>query len=116
MVPFTMEGRLLYMAKSIIYRETTRLESLVEDGIERSPDSLGGLGGVNTVPDTLLLVVFSNRGGLLVEGVQTLLQGLSVVIRSLDERLAGNVILHGDLGRATVRTVRLFPFCSRVYP
>jgi hypothetical protein len=56
------------------------------------------LAGVEAAPDTGLLVVSHNRLGLLVVGNETLLEGIGVVVTSLDKRLAGNVILHVILG------------------
>lgn len=71
----------------------TRL-ALLEYTEETLPDSAGFLAGVNALPDASLLVVVNNRTGLVVVGRQSLLEGGLVVIASLDEGLAGNVISH----------------------
>lgn len=49
------------------------------------------------------LVVIGNGVSLLVVSLETLAQGVGVVIRSLNQRLASNIIGHGLLGRATWR-------------
>lgn len=71
---------------------------LVKDLEHVLPDLSRFLAGVEAAPDTGLLVVSYNRLGLLVVGNETLLEGIGVVVTSLDKRLAGNVILHVILG------------------
>lgn len=83
-----------------------RLVELAEDGGQAGPDELLVLGSVDLGPDTLLLVVLDNGDGLLVVGDQALLEGLGVVVRALDERLASDVVLHGDLGGSELSVVR----------
>lgn len=46
----------------------------------------------------LCLVVVRNGVGLLVVGLKALAQGIGVVIRALDQRLACDVVGHGLLG------------------
>ena len=63
------------------------------------PDLGWLLRGVDSAPDASLLVVLDNRLGLLVVGDQSLLQGVFVVVRSLNQRLAGDVVGHVLLRR-----------------
>jgi hypothetical protein len=72
---------------------------LAEDSRQAVPDNVGVLSGIDTVPDTLLSVVVDDRDGLFVVRIQTLLQGLSVVVGSLNEGFAGDVVSEGLLGR-----------------
>lgn len=67
---------------------------LAEDTQDALPDLTGLLAGVNATPDTGLLVVINHRGGLGMVGSQTLGQGVGVVIGTLNQRLAGDVVLH----------------------
>jgi hypothetical protein len=62
------------------------------------PHLAGLLAGIDALPDTGGAVVVDDRGGLLVVGVQALLQGLGVVVAALDQRLASDVVLHVILG------------------
>lgn len=71
----------------------------IKDGQEALPDLAGLLRGVDGLPDAGLAVVVHNGGGLLVVGVETLLEGLGVVVGALDEGLAGDIVGHGLLGR-----------------
>jgi len=64
------------------------------------------LAGIQALPDAGLLVVMHNRRGLLVIDSQALLQGLGVVVGALDKGLAGDVVLHGLLGRVEGAVVR----------
>lgn len=102
---------------------------LLEDGIDRLPDNLGRLRSINgawkngqrvetasgqsylehfsalfpirvLTPDVLLPVVVCHLGSLGVVGAETLPQRLGIVVGSLDQRLAGDVVGHGLLGRA----------------
>lgn len=57
------------------------------------------MAGVNALPDARVLVVADDGGGLLVVGGETLLERVGVVVGALDEGLAGEVVLHVDLGR-----------------
>lgn len=86
-------------------KERGRLGDLAEDGEHAGPDQLLILGSVDLGPQTLLLVVLDNRDGLLVVGDETLLEGLGVVVGALDEGLAGEVVLHGDLGGSELLVV-----------
>jgi hypothetical protein len=82
---------------------------LVKDSEETLPHLTGLLARVNATPDPSLLVVFTNRGGLGVVRGQSLLEGLSIVVRPLDQRLAGYIILHillGGVEDLVVRTSR----------
>lgn len=56
------------------------------------------MAGVDATPDTGLLVVINHWGGLGMVGSQTLGQGVGVVIGTLDQGLAGDVVLHVILG------------------
>lgn len=71
----------------------------VKDGEKRVPHLAGLLASVNGLPDARLLVVVHNGGSLLVVGLKALLEGVGVVVGALDERLAGDVVDHGHLGR-----------------
>ena len=79
---------------------------LAEDSKNALPDLTRLLAGINATPDTGLLVVVDNGGGLGVVGSQTLDEGVGIVIRTLDQRLSGDVILHVLLGRVEDLVVR----------
>ena len=79
-----------------------------EDLAQIVPDDARCLSGVDRMPDALLLVVFDNRAGLLVEDTKTLRKSLDVVVRALDEWLAGDVVGHGLLGWANEPTSASF--------
>ncbi|GAO51897.1 hypothetical protein G7K_5985-t1 [Saitoella complicata NRRL Y-17804] len=70
---------------------------LSKDGRQRGPNDLRRLRSVNARPDTLGAVVVDNRSSLSVVSRQTLAEGLGVIVGTLDERLAGNVVSHGHL-------------------
>lgn len=70
---------------------------LLKDLDQVTPDDVRALCGVDARPDALLLVVACHGIGLLVVGVETFAQGFCVVIASLDERLASNIVLSSDL-------------------
>lgn len=72
---------------------------LVEDLEHRLPHLTRFLAGVEAAPDTCLLVVADDGLGLLVVGDEALLQSVGVVVASLDERLASDIVLHVVLGR-----------------
>lgn len=55
------------------------------------------LAGINSRPDTFGLVVANNRGSLLMIRSQSLLKSFCVIIASLDQGLAGDVVLHSFL-------------------
>jgi hypothetical protein len=55
------------------------------------------LRSVDLLPDASVAVVVDNGAGLLVVGTEALAESALVVVRALDERLAGNVIDHGGL-------------------
>lgn len=57
------------------------------------------LASVEATPDTILLVVTNDRGGLGVVGTKTLLEGVGVVVGALNQGLTGDVVLHIHLGR-----------------
>lgn len=59
-----------------------------EGGDNRGEDNVGFLGGVNGCVQTPGAVVFDQRGGLPVVGVQTGAQRRLVVVAAADERLA----------------------------
>lgn len=86
-------------------KERRHLGDLAEDGEHAGPDQLLILGSVDLGPETLLLVVLDNGDGLLVVGDETLLEGFSIVVGTLDEGLAGDVVLHGDLGGSELLVV-----------
>lgn len=71
----------------------------LKDTEKTLPDLAGFLAGVDTAPDTGLLVVVDNRGGLGMVGDQSLFQGCGVVVGTLNQGLTGDVVLHVLLGR-----------------
>lgn len=86
---------------------TTRENALVLENTEQALPHLARLlAGVDTPPDTGLLVVVDHRGGLGVVGTQTLLEGIGVVVRALDQRLASHIVLHVALGRVEDLVIR----------
>jgi len=70
----------------------------VEDTEQALPDLTRLLAGINSLPDSSLLVVTNNWCCLVVVSHETLLESVCVVIRSLDKWLASNIVLHGLLG------------------
>ena len=66
----------------------------VKNSQKALPDLTGFLACIDAFPNTSLLVISNNWGSLLMICDQSLLQGLSIVIRSLDQRLASDIILH----------------------
>ena len=52
------------------------------------------LRSVDRFPDALPLVVLDNRPSLLMERSKAFAERLNVVVRTLDERLAGHVVSH----------------------
>ncbi|KAH3668618.1 hypothetical protein OGAPHI_002372 [Ogataea philodendri] len=81
-------------------------ESLTKTLQDIGPDGLWRLGSVDTRPDTGLLVVVDNWLGLLVVGDKSLLQSINVIVRSLDQWLASDVVLHLLLRRVEQLVVR----------
>jgi hypothetical protein len=79
---------------------------LLKDLEQVLPHPTGVLGSVHTAPDALLLVVVDDGSGLLVVGSQALLEGLDVVVGTLDQGLAGNIVLHVVLGGVEDTVVR----------
>lgn len=81
----------------------TNLAQDARAGLENTektlPDLTGLLASVDTAPDAGLLVVVDNGGGLGMVGGQSLFQGCGVVVGSLNQGLAGDVVLHVLLGR-----------------
>lgn len=71
---------------------------LLEDGADTSPNELGRLSGVNRLPNSSLLVVVDHGSGLGVVCAQPFLEGLGVIVRSLDKGLSSLVIGHCLLG------------------
>jgi hypothetical protein len=63
-----------------------------------SPNVFGILGCVKSFPDAGLLVVRNDGCGLLMVGSKSFLQRVCIVIGTLDQGLASQVILHGLLG------------------
>jgi hypothetical protein len=80
--------------------------ALLKDAQDVLPHSSGLLAGVNASPDLGLLVVVDDGRGLVVVGSQTLLEGGLVVVGTLDEGLASDVVGHGLLGRVEDLVVR----------
>jgi hypothetical protein len=80
--------------------------ALLEDAQDVLPHSSGLLAGVDASPDVGLLVVGDDGRGLVVVGGQTLGEGGLVVVGTLDEGLAGDVVGHGLLGRVEDLVVR----------
>jgi hypothetical protein len=75
------------------------MRSLLSQTLENiSPHLLRVLGSIDALPDTGLLVVAHNGLGLLVEGDEALLEGVGVVVGSLDQSLAGDIVNHLLLG------------------
>lgn len=68
-----------------------------QDTADTSPDQLGALSGIDRGPNTGTLVVVNNRASLGVISVQSLPEGTDVVVGTLDEGLAGDVVGHGLL-------------------
>lgn len=68
-----------------------------QDTADASPDQLGALSGIDRGPNTGTLVVVNNGASLGVIGVQSLPEGTDVVVGTLDEGLAGDVVSHGLL-------------------
>jgi hypothetical protein len=79
---------------------------LVKDLEQILPHPAGVLRSIHTAPDALLLVVFDDGGGLLVVSSQALLEGLDIVVGTLDQGLAGNIVLHVVLRRVEDAVVR----------
>lgn len=79
---------------------------LLEDTQQALPDLARLLASVNTAPNASLLVVIADGRRLSVVSSQTLGEGLGIVVRALDQRLAGNVVLHVRLGRVKNLVVR----------
>lgn len=77
----------------------------VKDGEQALPDLAGLLGGVNGLPDARLLVVVDHRGGLLVVGLEALLESVGIVVGALDQWLARDVVGHLLLGRVELDVV-----------
>lgn len=61
------------------------------------PDLLRRLAGVKTPPDTFLLVKVGDGRSRLVVRLETLLESVGIVVRTLNKRLSGNVVLAGNL-------------------
>lgn len=79
---------------------------LVENTQQALPDLTRLLASVNSAPDTGGLVVVADRSGLGVVSRQTLGQGVGIVIGTLDQRLAGDIVDHVALGRVEDLVVR----------
>lgn len=80
---------------------------LVSENTEKALPHLARLlASVNSAPDTSGLVVVADRGGLGVVSSQTLSQGVGIVIGTLDQRLAGDIVDHVALGRVEDLVVR----------
>lgn len=73
------------------------LIELGEDGREVCPYGVRGLGGIDSSPDTLTLVVVGDGLSLFMVTFETLHESLGVVIRSLDQWFASDIVLTGDL-------------------
>lgn len=71
----------------------------LEDLVDIFEDSRSRKRGVHLVVDSTKSVVAGKRSRLLVISFKTLLQSLGVVVASSNERLAGDVVGHGDLWR-----------------
>lgn len=65
-------------------RHDVSLFSALEDVEHILPHLARLLAGVNALPDTGFTVVLDDGGSLLVVGAKTLLEGVSIVIASLD--------------------------------
>ena len=83
----------------------TRL-ALVENVEQALPDMAGFLASIDKLPDASLLVVVDHRAGLLVVGSQSLLESSLVVVASLDQGLASDIIGHVRLGGVEDLVVR----------
>lgn len=70
---------------------------LLEDVKHALPDLARLLRGVDLLPDAGVAVVVNDGASLLVVGTETLAESALVVVRALDERLAGDVVDHVGL-------------------
>ena len=67
---------------------------------------------VNAVPEAFGPVIVNDRSGLWVESSQSFAQSLYVVVWTLNERLAANVICHGFLRRTGLLLESCVPDCD----
>lgn len=72
-----------------------------EDGAQVVPNDSRGLGSIDTLPETLGLVVVGNWASLGVVGLETARERLSIVVGALNERFSSEIIDTSLLGRAT---------------
>lgn len=100
----SLSSRLRLAQRSV--RELGCELGLLEGSLDGRPNQLGALGGIDTSPNTSLSVVIHDRDGLLVVRYQSLLEGLGVIVRSLDQGLTSRVIGHRLLGRVEFTVVR----------
>jgi hypothetical protein len=73
------------------------LSVLLENVKHALPDLARLLRGIDLLPDAGVAVVVNDGAGLLVVGTETLAEGALVVVGSLDERFAGDVVDHVGL-------------------
>lgn len=76
-----------------------RVRFRVENAEDALPHGTWVFTGIDAGPDASVLVVSYYWACLIVICAQSLLQYLGVVVGSLDQRLAGDVVLHRFLGR-----------------
>jgi hypothetical protein len=67
---------------------------LLENSEETLPHLTRFLTGIDAAPDAGFLVVIHHGGGLGVVRGQALLEGIGIVVGTLNQRLSGNVIHH----------------------
>lgn len=70
-----------------------------QDSRDTSPNKLGALSSINRTPDASLFIVINDGARLLVVCRQALLKGFGVIVRTLDEGFACDVVRHVLLGR-----------------
>lgn len=86
--------------QQLIYYPRLVLCLLLEDLLQVIPHDGRRLCGVETVPQALLAVVLYDGSSLLVVRRQALGERVDVVVRTLDEGFAGDVVREGLLRRA----------------
>lgn len=80
-----------------IYLRLLILMLVFEDLRQIAPHDFRALRSINALPYPLLLVIFDNGPCLLVESIEPLAEGVDIVVRALDERLACYIVSHGFL-------------------
>lgn len=73
---------------------------------DRAPNLLGVLCSINTTPNAGFLVVADDGGSLSMVSDQSPFEGLGVIIRTLDQKFAGDIVLHCLFGGVENLVVR----------